>query len=63
MKQGDDLVIDRSAVGEVGGQEGESPESPEVTDVVAATIIMLAEMAVLAWALGLFGDEEIFYDE
>lgn len=63
MKEGGYVVSDRLAVGEAGGQEGEGPASLEVTDVVAATIAMLAEMAVLSWALGLFGDEDLLYDE
>lgn len=57
LKQGDDLVIDRLPVGGAGGQVEEGPEGPEVADVVAATIAMLAETAIIAWALGLLGDE------
>ena len=61
MKQSDDAVSDRLATGEAGSQEEEGPESLEVADVVAATIAMLAEAAIVAWALGLFGDEDLLY--
>ena len=60
MKQSDYEVRDRFAVGEAGGQ---IEEGHDVTDVVAASIAMLAETAVLAWALGLTGDEEVLCDE
>ena len=63
MKQSDDSVSDRLAKGEAGSQEKEDTESLEAADIVAATIAMLAEAAILGWALGLFGDDDLLSDE
>ncbi len=63
MKQSDDSVSDQLVVGEAGSQENEDTESIEVTDIVAATIVMIAEGAILGWTLGLFGDDELLHHE